>query len=248
MPNHQQKKPEGVADQHPAGHAQGCSRNAKSLQWDDIIVLFFALLGFVGSVVLYVTASAPPIIVSIFLASGVSSLVYRFLGGIQVAEFAWGTLRVTGTLAALVGIAVGVNKYLEVQTLALLSLEGRYEWQYAAEGWKGYINVEKDGSASIYMQRYTTCGGAVKPLPLLQQSVPGTAERKQGQTEMHVSIPVQFINYDAHCNATGLAEPTVLTGDLFRTTAFLGTIEYRSKYGVPLGGMILVKDPPATMW
>jgi hypothetical protein len=248
MDNNQQKQPGGVTGTGQAGNVQPPHPGKQPLQWDDVIVLFFALLGFAGSVVLYGTASAPPIIISFFLATGVSSLVYRFLGGIQGADFAWGTLRVGGTLAALAGIAVGVNQYLEAQSLFMISLEGRYEWQVGAGGWKGYINVEKDGSASIYMQRYLTCGGELKSLPLLQQSGPGKVEGKQGRTEMHVSIPVQFFSYDANCKQTGVQDLTVLAGDLVRTPAFAGTIEYRSKYGVPLGGMIVVKDSPATIW
>ena len=198
--------------------------------------------------VLYSTATAPPIIIAFFLATGVSSLVYRFLGGIEGAKLTLGTLRIGGSLAALVGVAVAVNPYLQTQSLAMVSIDGRYEWQYAAEGWKGYINVEKDGSANIYMMRYMTCGGAVKPLPLLQQTGPGKVAGKQGQTEMHLSIPVRFLRYDANCNQTGADDTTTLAGDLARTSAFAGIIEYRSEYGAPLGGMMLVKDASSTMW
>ncbi len=245
-----------MSNSHSEGNAGGGQRKQgktsswgrRALRWDDIIIVFFALLGTIGSVVLYRTASAPPIIISFFLAMGVSSLVYRFLGGIEGAEFAWGTLHVGGTLAALAGIAVGVNQYLQVQSLAMVSLDGRYEWQYAAAGWKGHIDVDKDGAASIYMDRYMNCGGSLQPVALLRQSGPGKMAWKQGQTEVHVEIPVRFVHYDANCRETRTDETTVLAGDLARTPAFAGTIEYRSRYGMPLGGMMLIKDSASTLW
>lgn len=229
-------------------HLKASKWSKRELRWDDIIIVIFALLGFVGSVVLYRTASAPTPIISFFLATGVASLVYRFLGGLDRAEFVWGTLRVGGTMAALVGIAVYVNGEMKAQQHAdylkfveLGSLDGLYDWQYAGDGWKGYIRVEKDGSATVDMQKYMTCGGVKKPMKLLQQSGPGKVVGDESQMQVHISIPVQFVNYDANCNETGVAETTVLVGDLPRTPAYAGSIEYSSKYGAPLGGMILVK-------
>jgi hypothetical protein len=78
---------------------------------DTIVVIFFALLGFVGSVILYYK-QAPPIIVAVFLATGVASLVYRFLGGIEKATINIGTLKVGGSIAALIGVAIALNGYL----------------------------------------------------------------------------------------------------------------------------------------
>jgi len=208
--------------------------------WDEVIVIFFALLGFVGSVYLYRTGS-PSIMVSVFLATGVASLVYRFLGGIQDATFVWGALKLGGTAAALLGIAIGVDHYLSAELLVTVPSEGRYEWQWAGEGWIGYIDVEKNGSAQIEMGRYITCGNAQKKLPLLQQSGAAKVEGIEGLTKLRVSIPVKFVNYDASCDRIDLGETTILEGVLVRTPAFTGQIQYRRKDGAGLGDMILIK-------
>jgi hypothetical protein len=216
--------------------------NKPQFRSDDIIIVFFALLGIIGSVVLYQTTSAPPIIVSFFLATGVSSLVYRYLGGIQGASITWGAVKLTGTAAALVGIALGVNKYLEVQTLELVSAEGRYDWQFAGGGWKGYLQVEKDGSVSTHMIRYMQCDGVQKIVPLLQQAGKASVKEIDNRTRLHISIPVKFANYDQHCNQTGLQETTTLVGSLTRRAAFAGEVEYQNSYGSSLGGMFIVKN------
>jgi hypothetical protein len=229
----------------------------RELRWDDIIIVIFALLGFIGSVVLYRTASAPPPIIAFFLAMGVASLVYRFLGGLEKAELVWGTLKITGTMAALIGIAVYVNSEIKAQQsaddlrfqerakimkeLLLEPVDGLYDWQYAGAGWSGYIEVKKDGSAETHMQRYLTCNGVQKPVTLLRQVGPGKVEADEFQTEVHVNIPVQFVKYDANCNETGVDGKTVLTGHLLRKPAFAGPIEYQNQYGAPLGGMVIVK-------
>ncbi len=228
----------------------------RELRWDDIIIVIFALLGFIGSVVLYRTASAPPPIISFFLAMGVASLVYRFLGGIDKAQLVMGTLKVTGTMAALIGIAVYVNGQIIKQQQAddlraqqrakimkemmLQPLEGRYEWQMYG-GWKGYINIEKDGSAHIEMDKYLNCGGGQKWVTLLRQAGSGIVKADEFQTKVQVNIPVKFVKYDANCNETGVDDKTVLAGDLPRVPAFAGFIEYRNNSGAPLGGMVLVK-------
>jgi len=224
----------------PSSHAPRKS----SFRSDDIVIVFFALLGFIGSVVLYQTTSAPPIIVSFFLATGVSSLVYRFLGGIQAVSLTWGALKITGTAAALIGIALGVNRYLEVQTLELVSAEGRYDWQFAGGGWKGYLQVERDGSVSTHMIRYLQCDGVQKVVPLLQQAGKASVKETDNRTRLRILIPVKFANYDAHCNQTGLQETTTLTGSLARRAAFAGEVEYQNSYGSSLGGMFLVKTNP----
>jgi hypothetical protein len=245
--SHQNEEGSAVTVSKPK-HAKASNWGKRELRWDDIVIVIFALLGFVGSVVLYRTKSAPPPIISFFLATGVASLVYRFLGGLEKAELVWGTLRVGGTMAALIGIAVYVNGQINAQQRAddlkfkeLGSLDGLYEWQVASAAWKGYIKVEKDGSASIDMQRYLACGGEQKPVKLLKQAGPGKVQVNDNQMELHINIPVQFMNYDANCNLTGIAETTVLIGDLPRTPAYAGSIEYSSKYGAPLGGIVLVK-------
>lgn len=234
-------KNEGMATAPRRRRQGGAPGEKQKFTADDLVVVIFAFLGFVGSVVLYRIA-APPIIVSFFLSTGVASLVYRFLGGIQGASFVWGALKLGGAMAALVGTAIAVNYYLELQSVISVPVAGRYEWQWAGDSWKGYVDVDQSGGARIEMSRYLNCAGVQKWVPLMKQSSAGKVEALSNQTKLRVKIPVQFINYDANCNRTGLSDVTTLTGDLDRKPAYAGVVEYRTQYGAPVGDMILVKS------
>jgi hypothetical protein len=83
---------------------------------DEIVVAAFAFLGFGGAVFLPLRYNLPPIVVSFLLATGLAALTYRYLGGIEGTSFAIGALKLTGTLAALVGIAMLINSQLVSQT------------------------------------------------------------------------------------------------------------------------------------
>ena len=54
----------------------------------------------------------PPPIIAIFLGISVSALLYRFLGGVQNATLTVGALKVTGTAAVLIFIAMWSNDEL----------------------------------------------------------------------------------------------------------------------------------------
>jgi len=242
MVDHRPEQHEGgvPAGQHAHGRQSPKSWTKRELRWDDLVVICFALLGFVGSVVLYRMQSSTTII-SFFLATGVASVVYRFLGGIDQTQLVWGTFKVGGTLAALLGIAMYVNQEMKVQQNATDDTYGKYEWQYADAGWKGHIVVEKNGNSSIDMQVYIACKGSVRPLKLLEQAGPGKAELNRAASALHISFPVRFFHYDDQCNLSKDSETTELAGDLARVPGFSGLIEYRSKYSAPLGGMVLTK-------
>jgi hypothetical protein len=73
-------------------------------------VVLFALFGVAGGVLLQLFQPAvPPITTSFLLATGLAALTYRFLGGIQVSSVRIGVLRLGGTLAALVSVAMLIN-------------------------------------------------------------------------------------------------------------------------------------------
>ncbi|MGA3371169.1 MAG: hypothetical protein ABSC48_05350 [Terracidiphilus sp.] len=83
---------------------------------DDIVVVVFAFFGFGCAVFLPLRFdNIPPITISFLLATGLAALTYRFLGGIEGASFAVGTLKLGGALAALVGIAMLINHTLVSQ-------------------------------------------------------------------------------------------------------------------------------------
>lgn len=85
---------------------------------DEIVVAAFAFLGFGGAVFLPLQYKIPSIMVSFLLATGLAALTYRYLGGMEGSSFAVGALKLTGTLGALVGIAMLINGELESQTTA----------------------------------------------------------------------------------------------------------------------------------
>jgi hypothetical protein len=138
-------------------HAEG----AQPLSGEDKVVICFALLGLIGSVVLH-RLNLPSVIISVFLSAGITALVYRFLGGIQGASFRVGALKLGGAIAALVGVAFWIDgrmdaheKYLdaqrkesEAQQFHLVSddvMVGTWEWDVigASTSWNGHLDFVK---------------------------------------------------------------------------------------------------------
>ncbi len=72
--------------------------------FENMVILTALLLGFLGSIMLYYF-DAKPILVAIFLGTGISSLVYRFLGGTSGNSMQIGAMKFTGTVAVLIGSA-----------------------------------------------------------------------------------------------------------------------------------------------
>jgi len=117
-------EPTNTIDPSESTGARRLSFDATKAARDFRVVLSFAIIGFLGCIVLFLMGF-PPILVSVFLATGVASLVYGFLGGIE-ASFNLGTLQVTGSLAALLGCAWLVNGYLVEQINARPVIEGYF--------------------------------------------------------------------------------------------------------------------------
>ncbi|MFZ0964118.1 MAG: hypothetical protein WAO35_24900 [Terriglobia bacterium] len=147
----------------------------KGRKWsaDDTVALVFAFIGFGGSVVF--VNRIPAIEVAFFLATGVAALVYKFLGGIdQGTSFRVGALRLGGTLAGLVGIALLVNLYLSTQLqLRLVSADdivGEWKWEYARGGQAGNIDIQKGPNGNFTftgeMEQYSDERSFVKYLTL----------------------------------------------------------------------------------
>ncbi len=90
----------------------------KALATEDIVIIAVIALGFLGSALFFMfNLTIPPIVVAILLGAAVSALVYRFLGGIgSNTTFAIGALKLSGTMAALIGCAYFINGELETQT------------------------------------------------------------------------------------------------------------------------------------
>ncbi len=117
---------------------------------DEIVVASFAFLGFGGAVFLplhFGFNNVPPIVVSFLLATGLAALTYRYLGGIPGTSLTIGALKLGGTLAALVGIALLINNQLvpEVQPAQVWDLYGN-----VALGDKGAADQLQDADFAIF--------------------------------------------------------------------------------------------------
>ena len=144
-------------------------RSSSKLSADDMIVVLFGAFGFVGAVGLVVFARVPPILSSFLLATGVAAFVYRFLGGLHGATFTIGALKLTGTIAALVGIALTVNHYLDDQLryrpLTEDDIVGEWNWDYGEGGWTGHLTFTKqDGQLHFVGQEDKCIDHECKPI------------------------------------------------------------------------------------
>lgn len=87
---------------------------------EDRVIIVTILTSFFSSILmiligLHPKVDLPPVFVSLFLATGVSSLIYRFLGGTKGASFTTGALKVGGSAALLLGTTWFLNTTLEKQ-------------------------------------------------------------------------------------------------------------------------------------
>lgn len=83
-------------------------------KFEKVIIILILIVGLIGGVVL-VFCGAPEIISSVFIAMGVATLVYHFLGGIDAAQVNTGIVKLGGSMAALIGSAMLINNLLSVQ-------------------------------------------------------------------------------------------------------------------------------------
>jgi hypothetical protein len=119
---------------------------------------------------------------------------------------------------------------------------GVYEWQWAGDGWLGYLNVDRNGYTHLEMKKWTICGGTTKMVSLLKQEGEGKAVVNDEGTEMVVTIPVRPAIVDSACYVKGLGNVVTLRGTLSRKVAFAGPIAYQTSEAAPIGDMVLVKD------
>lgn len=81
--------------------------------FEDIVVTSSVAIGILGGGIMSLFSKIPPIIIGIFLGMGISSLVYRFLGGItQDNSFAVKGIKLTGTVAVWIACALIINNEL----------------------------------------------------------------------------------------------------------------------------------------
>ncbi|MDQ1350760.1 MAG: hypothetical protein QG657_1062 [Acidobacteriota bacterium] len=81
--------------------------------FEDIVVTSSVAIGILGGGIMSLFSKIPPIIIGIFLGMGISSLVYRFPGGItQDNSFAVKGIKLTGTVAVWIACALIINNEL----------------------------------------------------------------------------------------------------------------------------------------
>ncbi len=104
----------GATPQSPPAPPQAPSQSSGVRGWyiDEIVVVAFAVFGVAGAVFLPLRYNIPPIITAYLMSTGLAALAYRFLGGVQGSSLTVGALKLSGALAALVGIASLINHTL----------------------------------------------------------------------------------------------------------------------------------------
>lgn len=94
-------------------------------KFEKIVIILALIIGFLGGTILVFVNKTPAIIISILLATGIATLVYHFLGGIENAQFNTGAIKLGGSMAALLASAWLINPQLEKQ-LNSISNESKY--------------------------------------------------------------------------------------------------------------------------
>ncbi len=146
---------------------------------------------------------------------------------------------------------------LENQRAQVASPQGTYLWQVAIAGdgqrWKGYIEADEHGAATIQMWKWSYCppNNELRQLRLLEQQPGNAVVAIPQQGMLHVSIPIRMIRYDSNCQmlvGDARLEPLViLEAELAQTLGYEGRAAYKGVNGeAPLGGMILVKEVPGS--
>ncbi len=134
-------------------------------RFEDLVTVGLIGIGILGGVFLHIRTRAAPIVVAVFLSTGIAAAVYRFLGGIEANLNVRG-LQITGTMAALVGFAVILNRALVKQSgflrITARSFVGEWDWDYPDEGWKGILTFKMEEERLTFTGRVEQLTGKVQ--------------------------------------------------------------------------------------
>lgn len=169
----------------PAGHTcVACGQPVKGrLSSEDVFLIFVVVASLAAAVVLALPFKAPPAVIALLASVAVSTLIYRFLGGIPTdTKVVLKTIQISGTLAALVALFLLLNGNLVKQqqmdaAFRPEELEGTWEQTYPEGGWRGSYKVERDPGLPNGQLRVTGVlrkldgGRAVELLQVLNGSV-----------------------------------------------------------------------------
>jgi hypothetical protein len=140
----------------PPSSRQGKKANASSSTGrsgrltEDIFLGVVIVACFAASVVLALPFKAPPAMIATLLAVAVSTLVYRFLGGIPAdTRIFVKSVQIGGSLAALMALYMLFNTHLEKQyrldvTFRPDEVEGTWQQIYPEKNWRGEYSFYRD--------------------------------------------------------------------------------------------------------
>ncbi len=113
-------------------------------KYEDRMLVVFILVGLVGGSLFYFLKDGQPLS-SIFMTFALSSILYRFLGGIgQGTKFSVGAFRLGGSAAFMIGCIFFINEYIfpkpEINTIVLSTPQDR--WVPVKYPTGEYVNVK----------------------------------------------------------------------------------------------------------
>jgi hypothetical protein len=200
----------------PDGDGQGRPARrepARRFTIEDWFIVAVVILGMGGGAFLWVSLQ-PPALTSVFVAAGISALVFRFLGGLHGSTFAFGAIRLGGSLGALMAVFYVMNYYLNEQKQRLdTDLAGQWKWQYVDEGWLGRFTLQTTKARN----QYSVIGAVKKGGRALFDIVGGTATRS-GDGALNLDLRVKDVR-------DGARDVTWRTagGGLMMNTCFAGS-------------------------
>jgi hypothetical protein len=127
----------------------------RRLSSEDMFLIFVVVFSLAAAVALALPFKAPPAVIALLAAIAVSTLVYRFLGGIPAeTKLVLKTIQLGGTLAALVALYLLLNGSLVKQqhvdgAFRPEELEGTWEQSYPEGGWRGSYRLQRDPTLAV---------------------------------------------------------------------------------------------------
>ena len=177
----------------------------KRLSGEDKVAVLVVLFGLGGGALLYRLAM-PSIMTSLFLSAGISSLVYRFLGGIKGAEFSMGPMKLGGTIAALIGVAWwldstrGLDPQYKFHLISAEAIVGSWDWKSvdADTGLDGTLDfVKSNGKLTFTGMEYRLehgPQGGINNVPFFQMTN-GVASLSPDGTSLSMESDVKEFQY-----------------------------------------------------
>ncbi|MCK5023622.1 MAG: hypothetical protein KAS04_05590 [Candidatus Aenigmarchaeota archaeon] len=105
----------------------GMGVKLKNFLFVDIVITVSVVIGMLGGVLISIFPKVPPIIAGLFFGMGISSLVYRFLGGInQDSSVVIMGFKLAGTVGIWIACALIISTVLEGQRKNGYRIESKY--------------------------------------------------------------------------------------------------------------------------